>query len=269
LKQFVVIGNPISHSKSPLIHQLFAQQFDHELDYQTLLTDKEAFRYTVLQLQQKGYTGCNITLPFKELAFEVATQFTERANLAGAVNTLHFKENGILADNTDGQGLVEDIMRQTGSLKGKKVLLLGAGGAAKGSVFPLLQAGVSEVGIYNRTHSKAEQLERTFEQYGMVRALRKSQLREFGAIIIVNSTSSSVKNEIPDIPSEAFSDAQLAYDMFYSENSTSFEQFAKQSNMNLKTCDGIGMLIGQAAESYSLWWGVKPDIDAVIRQLAN
>lgn len=266
MKKFVVFGNPIAHSKSPLIHRLFAEQFGLQIDYQAQLSVESDFEADVRTLQQSGFSGCNVTMPFKLQAFQLADELSERAKIAGAVNTLSLYPDKIVADNTDGQGLVGDLAL-TISLKGRHILLLGAGGAAKGCIYPLFQAGVSKISIWNRSHEKAQQLAKQLHSLGDITAVTTEQLFGLQPEIIVNSTASSVSGAIPDICSEVFSAAELAYDMFYQDELTSFLNFAQANNDHITLKDGLGMLVGQAAESFRIWHGVQPDINKVTRYL--
>lgn len=266
MKQFAVFGNPIKHSKSPIIHQAFAKQFEHDISYEAILAPEDSFNSAVADFVRAGGLGCNVTLPFKEQAFELADEVSERAKCAAAVNTLSFVNGKILADNTDGKGLVFDLERHLGTLKTKSVLLIGAGGAAKGVVLPLFQSGVSKIVVCNRTESKATHLADQFSQYGRIEAKSFSEINgDFD--IIVNSTSSSVTGDKPDIPGSVFEAAMLAYDMFYQKGNTAFMDFALSFNSQIKVSDGLGMLVGQAAESYRIWNGELPDIEPVLADL--
>ena len=265
MKRFAVIGNPIEHSKSPVIHQMFAEQLGHKISYEKILSPLDGFAETIKSLMAKGYSGTNVTLPFKEDAFNITDQLSERAKLAGAVNTLSFVDGKIHGDNTDGQGLVEDLLRQT-SFTGKKLLLVGAGGAARGSIFSLLSAGAAELHIVNRTAEKAKMLADKFDD-ARVTCVSMESLDSVSVDIIINSTSSSLTDELPFKSEALFVRASLAYDMVYKPELTSFEQYALSCNPDIKTQSGFGMLVGQAAESYRIWNGSKPDISAVIAQL--
>lgn len=267
MKRFAVLGNPIGHSKSPVIHNLFAQQFGHEIDYQALLVPVDGFQTFMHHLIAKQYIGCNVTLPFKEQAFAMATKLSERARLAEAVNTLSFQDGEIIADNTDGQGLVEDLCRLLGDIQGKSIVLIGAGGAAKGSVFPLLEAGVSKIIVTNRTIEKAQAMVSRFYYPEKLTVVGLNDVEEISADVIVNSTSSSINNDLPFESTRPFESAELAYDMFYKDELTAFEKKALSVNSQIKTANGIGMLVGQAAESYRIWHGKKPDIAQVISAL--
>ena len=266
MKKFVVIGNPIAHSRSPEIHKLFAQQFGEQLSYERQLSTESDFVKDVRALQQQGFIGCNVTLPFKELAFQLAYEVSQRARIAGAANTLSFFKDKIVADNTDGQGLVGDLESSISPVA-KHVLLLGAGGAARGCIYPLLQAGVEKISIWNRTHEKASGLANELCTYGNVAAVISEELASIQADIVVNSTSSSVSGSVPDITPDIVKEAELVYDMFYQQGLTSFLEFAEKYNNKALLKDGLGMLVGQAAESYRIWHGQQPDISSVVEQL--
>lgn len=266
MKKFAVIGNPIAHSKSPIIHQLFAAQLGHDIHYDAVLAPEDGFDNTVRSLIEQGYSGCNVTLPFKELAFQLSDDVSQRARIAGAANTLSLFEDKILADNTDGQGLVGDLKLSV-NLAAKHVLLLGAGGAARGCIYPLLQAGVEKISIWNRTHERATDLANELGAYGNVSAVNSQELASIRDDIIINSTSSSVSGSVPDIAPDVFKEAELVYDMFYKQSRTSFLQFAQNHNNRAILKDGLGMLVGQAAESYRIWHGQQPDINNVVELL--
>lgn len=269
MKQFAVIGNPISHSKSPLIHEMFAKECGIDIGYEKILSAKGDFPKIIHNLISKGYLGCNVTLPFKEEAFSLSQELSERAKLAGAVNTLSFCEGKILGDNTDGQGLVEDLLRTVETLHDKRILLIGAGGAAKGCIYPLLQAGVSSVRVVNRTMEKAQSMVAKFTNSEQLSVVSITDLEIIEVDIIINSTSTSLSNELPFESQSVFRKAQLAYDMVYKEVLTSFEEHAIKSNSKIQTQSGFGMLVGQAAESFRIWHDVKPNISPVIERLLN
>lgn len=274
LAQFVVIGNPIKQSKSPIIHRLFATQTGHQIDYQALLLAEDGFAEGVQHFIAQGGQGANVTMPFKLHAYAMATQLSDRAKAAGAVNTLTFKEQQIIGDNTDGAGLVNDIEHHAGmTFAGKNVLLLGAGGAARGAVLPILNAQVASLTIANRTVEKAQDLLTIAHTFGH----GKAQLSACGFAqiqgqfdIVINATSASMSNAVPPISSHVFAENSLAYDMMYSsamtqDSLTPFLQFSQA--FATYTRDGLGMLVEQAAESFYIWHGVRPDTAAVLRQL--
>ena len=266
--RYAVFGNPISQSKSPYIHTLFAQHTNQPITYTAEQAPIDRFEVTVQAFFDQGGQGCNVTVPFKEQAFRVATRLTERAQLAGAVNTLKRLSDGqILGDNTDGEGLVQDLLRHGVKLEGARILLIGAGGAARGVVKPLLDQGPAKIVIANRTHRKAKELAEVFQPYGEVVAQSMDTVLETYDVII-NSTSASLTGEVPDISSAIFSSSSVAYDMMYGKGNTSFCQWAIDSGV-VSVYDGLGMLVGQAAESFFLWRGVRPEIKLVLDALKN
>lgn len=261
--RYAVIGHPISHSKSPLIHQMFAAQTGQDILYAAIESPLDGFAATIQKLRETGYKGCNVTVPFKFEAFNLATELSERARAAQAVNTLSFNGEVIRGDNTDGTGLVRDIAQNIGiQLENKQVLLLGAGGAAYGVAQPLLQAGV-HLTIENRTKEKAELL-----------AARLSANKKMLVVVgyqdntpidvIVNATSSGLSDEMPLLPPITFAPNALAYDMMYGRE-TPFMKFAKKQEIQF--ADGLGMLVEQAAESFYIWRGVRPATAPVIAAL--
>lgn len=262
IPHYTVFGNPIAHSKSPHIHQLFAQQEGVALHYSKTLVNNQlsAFQAATHCFFQEGGLGANITLPFKEFAYQIAHQHTERAKAAGAVNTFILQDkHTLLGDNTDGAGLVQDLCQNLNiSLRNKHILILGAGGAARGVISPLLEQQPAQLTIANRTQEKAQLLAQHF-------AIQSCVFEKLSGHydIIINATSSSLNHEIPSIPLHLFSGCLLAYDMFYSKQATHFMNIAQQYGAK-HTADGLGMLVGQAAESYYQWRGFRPDIHSVI-----
>lgn len=264
--RYVVIGHPIAHSKSPDIHASFAAQTRQDLMYERLLAPLDGFADSVRRFIQEGGRGANITVPFKLEAHALATTLTERARAAGAVNTLKFDNGVILGDNTDGVGLVTDIVRNAGvAVQGKRVLLLGAGGAARGVILPLLSEHPFSLTIANRSPSKAVQLAQQFSaRHDNIHAGDFAVLTE-PFDIIVNATSASLTADIPPLSPSVFSKDTLAYDMMYGAEPTVFMQFAMQHGASAR--DGLGMLVEQAAESFLLWRNVRPDTTAVFARL--
>ncbi|RXE99047.1 shikimate dehydrogenase [Pseudoalteromonas sp. PS5] len=260
MDKYAVFGNPIKHSKSPAIHAQFAKQSQQQLEYEAILAPVDAFVQTVSTFFAEGGSGANVTLPFKEQAFSFANTLTERAKLAGAVNTLIKQKDGkVKGDNTDGEGLVRDLINHQVKLDSATILLIGAGGAAKGCIYPLLQAGVKQVVVSNRTESKAIQLAKQFVTYGDVKGCGLDSIPDIGFDIVINSTSSSITGEVPAICASVFTSCLVAYDMFYSEQQTSFLNWVAQHNQDTQLIDGIGMLVEQAAEAFYQWRGVRPD----------
>ncbi|TDK64548.1 shikimate dehydrogenase [Sapientia aquatica] len=262
--RYVVLGNPIAHSKSPFLHTHFAQQTQQNLDYRPLLAPLDEFDTTVNGFIAQGGKGANVTLPFKLQAFALCTELTPRAKAAGAVNTLLFKTGHIIGDNTDGCGLVNDIVHNAGvNLTGQRILLLGAGGAARGALLPLLECQPAQIVIANRTVARAEELATQFQPFGNVLASSFEAVN--GAFdLIINATSASINAEVPPVPASVFSPNCFAYDMMYGNQPTVFMQHAAAQGAT--TRDGWGMLVEQAAEAFYLWRGVKPATDALLKQ---
>jgi len=263
IDRYAVFGNPIAHSKSPFIHGHFAKETEQVLEYSAILAPIDSFALSLHEFWGNNGKGANVTMPFKEQAFALCDELSELAKLAGAVNTLTLLANGqVRGDNTDGLGLVADLERNFGSLAGKRVLLLGAGGAARGCILPLLRDEIAELCIYNRTHEKAMHLAGVFADYGKITAVTSDELtRPFD--IIINSTSASLSGAVPQIPVAVIDANTLCYDMMYSKLPTSFNLWAVSLGAN-NTVDGLGMLVGQAAKSFELWRGVSPNIASVI-----
>jgi shikimate dehydrogenase len=269
---YAVVGDPIGHSKSPLIHRLFAEQTGQEMNYEAIRIDFEEddFCYAIKTLIAKGYKGINITVPYKLDAFELADRLTERAETAHAVNTYIFNEDGsILGDNTDGIGLVNDIeLNGKTKFKGKKVLILGAGGAAQGILYPLLEKQPSLVHIANRTPKRAKVLaDRFVSDIITTSDWETIPVIAEGYDVIINGTSASLENKLIPISEKLVGKQSLVYDMMYGDKPTIFMDWAKQANSNCQTMDGLGMLAGQAAEAFYLWRGVRPETATVIADL--
>ncbi|OZS41696.1 shikimate dehydrogenase [Photobacterium sanguinicancri] len=267
MDQYVVFGNPITQSKSPFIHTLFARQTAQDMVYHAEQPDRDGFTVAADRFFAQGGRGCNITAPFKEEAFQYAQQLTERARLAGAVNTLKKLDDGvILGDNTDGEGLVQDLLQHQVPLKGKRILLVGAGGAARGVILPLLAQQPAEVVVANRTEAKAQQLAALFSSYGTIASQAIDELDGLTFDIIINSTSAGLSGQLPSLPHSLISSQVTCYDMVYSTQTTTFNQWAKDLGAH-RTLDGLGMLVGQAAESFMLWRGLRPSAKQVQREL--
>ncbi len=269
VRQFTVVGNPIEHSKSPQIHQLFAQQFDLRIDYGTTLGEVGGFNQAVQHFEASGGAGLNVTVPFKLDAFHLADQLTPRAEFAGAVNTLWFDGGKIHGDNTDGIGLLNDITNNIGfDLAGKRILLLGAGGAVRGILQPLLEAGPSELVIANRTEGKAIDLAQLFEPHGSVKASTFKALEDQQFDVVINGTAASLQGELPPLPQDCFKPEALAYDLMYAAQPTLFMKWA--SNAGATHChDGLGMLVEQAAEAFFIWNQHRPSTAPVISALRS
>ncbi|MCM0044633.1 MAG: shikimate dehydrogenase [Burkholderiaceae bacterium] len=263
--RYVVIGNPIAHSKSPQIHARFAQQTGEPVAYERLLAPLDGFEPTMRDFIAGGGRGANVTVPFKLDAFALATERSARAEAAGAVNTLRFDGGRIVGDNTDGVGLVRDIMGGAGiGIAGRRVLLLGAGGAARGIILPLLDESPAQIVIANRTLAKAEELATQFGQLPQGRG--RMAAAPFAAVegafdIVINATSASLSAEVPPVPASALSAQTFAYDMMYGAQPTVFMQVAASRGAAVR--DGLGMLVEQAAEAFFVWRGVRPDTSPV------
>ena len=265
--RYAVFGNPIGHSKSPLIHRLFATATGQDLRYDALLAPVDGFAASVAEFVAGGGKGANVTVPFKEEAFRLATRRTPRAELAGAVNTLSFTPAGCIGDNTDGAGLVRDLEANLGlTIAGKRVLLLGAGGAARGAVGPLLEARPNSLRIANRTAAKAADLAAHFAAFGPVAGGGYPELAERQFDLVINATSASLGGELPPLPPGIFAPGALAYDMMYGKGDTPFLAFARAQGA-ARLADGLGMLVEQAAEAFFVWRGVLPDTAPVLAQL--
>ncbi len=265
--KYAVFGNPIAHSKSPQIHRQFAEQTAQSLAYDKQLVDEDGFSAAADQFFQAG-RGLNITVPFKLDAYRYASQLTARAERAGAVNTLALQADGsVLGDNTDGVGLVSDISERLGwPLQGKRVLILGAGGAVRGILQPLLEQRPESVVIANRTIAKALQLVRSFKDLGRVLACGFEDLEGQQFDLVINGTSASLSGDLPPLPQGLLLPEACCYDMMYGAEPTVFLRWASDQGA-AAVADGLGMLVGQAAESFSLWRGVKPGVDPVIERL--
>ncbi|MCK9199781.1 MAG: shikimate dehydrogenase [Gallionella sp.] len=264
--QYAVIGNPISHSKSPPIHRMFAEQTGQDISYEAIESPLNGFAATIERLRAAGYEGCNVTVPFKFEAFELATRLSERAQSAQAVNTLKFEGGAILGDNTDGAGLVADIEHNLGvSLRDKRVLLMGAGGAAYGVILPLVHAG-AHIAVANRTADKARQLAAAFAASGEVTGCGYDELDELQFDVIVNATSAGLSDSAIPLPDSIFAPNALAYDMMYGRE-TPFMAFAREHGAHV--ADGLGMLVEQAAEAFHIWRGVRPDTRPVLEKLRS
>jgi shikimate dehydrogenase len=267
-ERYAVMGHPVAHSKSPVIHQQFAHQFGHRIEYSAIQVDPGGFAQAVERFRAESGKGLNVTLPFKLEAFRLADQVSERARLAGAVNTLRFEPDGrLFGDNTDGAGLVHDIeINLEVPLRGKNILILGAGGAVRGVLGPILKHHPARVVIANRTVARARELAREFGALGKVEACGYDGLRGQHFEIVINGTSASLKGELPPLPETLFARGALAYDMAYGERPTVFMDWAVLHGA-AKVADGIGMLVEQAAESYFVWKGVRPKTAPVIEAL--
>ncbi len=262
--QYAVVGNPVAHSKSPQIHAEFARQTGQDMSYERLLAPLGGFAETVEAFRQAGGKGLNVTVPFKEEAYRYATRKSERAEAAGAVNTLKFDNGLIMGDNTDGAGLVRDLTANLKlQLNGKRILLMGAGGAARGVIGPLLAEKPAALSLANRTVEKALRLAGLFD--GKISGVSYAALSGERFDVVINATAASLKGELPPLPDQLFNPGALAYDMMYGAE-TSFMAWARRHGAS-QVADGLGMLVEQAAESFFLWRGVRPDTAPVIQKL--
>lgn len=261
MKKFAVVGNPIAHSRSPEIHQAFAKQTGIMLNYERILAPLDGFSKTVNDFFAQGGNGLNITVPFKEEAFALCNVLTERAKAARAVNTLWMQDGQLHGDNTDGAGLVSAITALTWSLNNSRILILGAGGATRGVVLPLANAGATDIVIANRTLSRAESLVEDLTAFIKNTTLNVAALDQLTDHfdIIINATSASLSGDDIALPDSLT--FNYAYEMAYGKPSSFMEQAKARG---VPTADGLGMLIGQAAEAFYVWNGVRPDLTTVI-----
>jgi shikimate dehydrogenase len=269
MDRYGVFGNPIGHSKSPLIHGMFAAQTGEQLSYEALLAPLDDFAGYARAFFATGRGG-NVTVPFKEEAYRLADELSERARRAGAVNTLKKLDDGrLLGDNTDGAGLVRDLTVNAGlDLADKRILLLGAGGAVRGVLEPLLAERPQSLTIANRTVEKAEQLAREFADLGPVAAAGFDWLSE-PVDLIINGTSASLAGELPPIDSSLIQPGHtVCYDMMYAKQPTAFNRWAAEHGAAC-CIDGLGMLVEQAAEAFFVWRGVRPQSAAVLAELRS
>jgi shikimate dehydrogenase len=268
--RYAVIGNPIGHTKSPLIHLTFARQTGQDIEYTALEAPIGGFNAVVDEFRAGGGRGLNITAPFKLDAFAYATELKERAQVAGAVNAMMFEGDRVVADNFDGLGLVNDIQGNLGCpMRGRRVLMLGAGGAARGAVLPFMEQQPSEFVMVNRTVSKAEALQERFSTYGklVVTGYPELTASRFGRFdVVVNATSASLRGELPPLNPDVFGPDCLAYELVYGKGLTPFLRLAQGAGVK-RFADGVGMLVEQAAQAFSWWRGAKPDTRPVIEQL--
>ncbi len=266
--RYAVMGNPMAHSKSPQIHASFAQQTHQQLVYTANLVALDQFEHALQTFAENGGKGLNITVPFKHAAWKWVTQRSPRAERAGAVNTIMFRLDGTCyGDNTDGVGLVRDLTHNHGvTIRGQRVLLLGAGGAARGVLEPLLEEQPAHLVIVNRSADKAMALAKDLTGVGVVTSCAYQDLGAEQFDIIINATSASLHGEVPALPAVVLAKGCLCYDMMYGATPTAFMQWAQQQGVQ-RTLDGLGMLVEQAAESFFLWRGVRPETAPVIRAI--
>lgn len=262
-KKLAVFGNPIAHSKSPIIHQAFGSQLGIPVEYSAILSTQNDFEKDIRDFFDNGADGCNITVPFKQTACLMSDKLTERAEQAGAVNTFFMQDGKLIGDNTDGFGFLTDLKQNFVSLEGKHVLLIGAGGAARGVVWPILKENPASLTIANRTRENAQCLADLFRHKTndipiYAKGLTLSGIQH-NFDVAINSTAASMTGSVPALESDKLENLEVAYDMYYSQKKTSFNAWMEQRFSTPKTIDGRGMLIEQAAESFFVWTGKKPD----------
>ena len=271
-KHFAVIGNPIHHSLSPQIHAAFAKENGLDIDYEAVLSPVDQFKNTMHQLIQQKFTGANVTLPFKKEAYQLATTHSGHARIAEAVNTLEFKEDEIIGHNTDGIGLVRDLEQNLDThLKNKKILLIGAGGAAEGVIYSMLEKKPSELTLTNRTIEKSNLIQNKMDVHAKsfnvnlnVTEITKCPHQYFD--VIINATSASLINAELHMDPKVFHEGCLAYDMMYGKETSYIREAISQGS---KTSDGLGMLVEQAAEAFFIWHHIQPTTKSVIESLRS
>lgn len=264
MTRYAVIGDPVSHSKSPLIHSNFAEQTGEDVQYEKIHVSSEELDDFVKEFFSTGGGGLNVTVPHKESVFKLADLPSERARLAQAANTLWLdSEQNLCADNTDGVGLVRDLTENLGvSLKAKSILVLGAGGSVRGILPSLIEAQPADIMILNRTLARAESIQNEFEHLFPLQAGALDYAPAEGFDVILNATSSSIAGELPPLNSSIIGESCACYDLMYSDTETVFMQWAREQGSAL-VVDGLGMLVEQAAESFAIWRGVRPDTRSI------
>jgi len=268
--RYAVIGNPVTHSKSPGIHAEFARQTGQDIVYVRLAAPKRGFRAELNRFIAHGGRGLNVTVPFKQEAAAACQSVSERGKFAQAVNTLTFVDGRIVGDNTDGAGLLRDLEKNLQvDLHGRRVLLLGAGGAARGVMMPLIARGVRMIAVVNRDVAKAQLLQERFGLFGNVRARGYHELAGTAYELVINATSASLQGAVPPVPRSVFAPDCVAYDMVYAAGGqTPFLDMARECGA-IVTSDGLGMLVEQAAESFFIWRGVRPETRPVLEMLRS
>lgn len=266
--RYAVMGNPIAHSKSPAIHALFAEQTDQRIEYSAILVDAGGFPQAVGNFSASGGKGLNVTVPFKQEAWALVDSRSARAERAGAVNTIKIEHNGMLyGDNTDGVGLVNDLTsNHNRAVAGRSVLIIGAGGAARGVIGPLLGQGPSRLVIANRTADRAVELAQQFGDLGPIEGCGFPALADRSFDIVINATSASLSGAVPDISPHILRPDTFCYDMMYAAQPTAFMLWCREHAAR-DVADGLGMLVEQAAESFLIWRGVRPRTGPVIEAL--
>ena len=269
LDRYAVVGNPVAHSLSPRIHAEFADQTGQAMSYEAIEIATDGFAAGIAALQQQGYRGVNVTVPFKREAWELCDELSARARIAGAVNTLVLQADGAIhGDNTDGVGLVRDLTHNLKiNIPGQNLLLLGAGGAVRGVLEPLLALSPAQLTIANRSVDKARALARDFESFGKIEVLAYDQLKPEGYHLIINATAAGLSNQLPPISAAALDRGGVCYDMMYNLNApTAFVEWSIEQGVQ-QSFDGLGMLIEQAAEAFRIWRGMRPDTSQLAAKL--
>lgn len=268
--RYALVGFPVHHSRSPLIHTLFARQTGQNLTYELIEADEASFEPAVRSFGMAGGKGLNVTVPHKEAAFRIAARLGPEAEQAGAVNTLTFEHGALRGDNTDGIGFVRDLTVNLGcTIEAQRVVVLGAGGAARGILPPLLGSKPREVVLANRTAERAVELARRFKPLGEIEVLRFDELAGRSAFdIVINATSAGLKGEQPPFPAGIVGSSSFCYDLAYARGDTPFVAWARGCGAG-QAVQGIGMLVEQAAESFRIWRGIRPETASVIEQLSQ
>ena len=269
--RYAVVGNPVAHSLSPRIHASFAAQTAQKISYEAIEIPLDSFAIGIRDLQQRGFSGVNVTVPFKREAWELCDQLSTRAQDAGAVNTLSFLADGSVAgDNTDGVGLTRDLVDNLGvAIERQKILLLGAGGAVRGILGPILALSPDRLTIANRTPQKAVGLAQDFEQFGEIHAIAYEALGSASYDLIINGTAAGLSNQVPPIADSVLSENSVCYDMMYNiSKATAFVDWAVSRGVK-QAFDGRGMLVEQAAAAFHTWRGIYPGTREVIRSLGR
>jgi shikimate dehydrogenase len=269
--RYAVVGNPVAHSLSPRIHASFATQTGQQLSYEAIEIPLDSFANGIRDLQQKGFSGVNVTVPFKREAWELCDHLSTRAQDAGAVNTLSFMPDGNIAgDNTDGVGLTRDLVENLGvAIERQEILVLGAGGAVRGTLGPILALSPGSLTIVNRTPQKAVALAQDFEKFGEIQALAYASLGSASYDLIINGTAAGLSNQVPPVPHSVLGENSVCYDMMYNISSaTAFVDWASSRGVK-QAFDGRGMLVEQAAEAFHVWRGIRPHTAEIIKSLGN
>ena len=266
--RYGVMGYPVAHSRSPVIHRLFAQQTDQDMQYELLQVSPGMLETAIRQFQHTGGKGLNITVPHKQEAVKLVDQLSERARTASAVNTLSFRSGEICGDNTDGIGLLRDLVINHGiNIEGANILILGAGGSTRGILGPLLEMQPNSLQIANRTLAKADALVERFGSIGPVSACRFDDVPTTQPYdLVINATSAGLHGDTPPYPAAAITEKTFCYDLSYGLTATPFSVWARKAGA-IKSVIGWGMLVEQAAESFHIWRGIRPDTEPVLGQL--